>query len=368
MDKKTLYGVDKTLEVKSWSVWTEDATVIVEWGKLAGKKQIKKTVCKPKNVGRSNETTPSQQAELEAQSKWNKQYDKYYRESIEESRLLLTEGVMLAQDYTKKPHFLEDTFYASRKIDGLRCKTVFVNGEPEWHSRGGKTYPVPEHLIPQLKRLHEVTGVESLDGEAYVSGYKLQKIQSCVKKPNDLTKKVTYEVFDVPVLYEPFVNRNCTMESFKETAAELLHVNIVEQELITKSGLEEKLYQYLLEGFEGIMLRNPQGFYEFQNKRSNDLLKYKLMEDSECKVLSCKEDKNGQGLFTVEWTNPETNSKVVFELAMNGSHEENTYEKLSKRLGEWVNFKYQDLTEDGIPTFARGLYFRKCDDSGAPLE
>ena len=57
-----MYGVDKTLEVKEWSVWTEDDTVVVEWGKLDGKKQTKKTVCKAKNVGRSNETTPEQQA------------------------------------------------------------------------------------------------------------------------------------------------------------------------------------------------------------------------------------------------------------------------------------------------------------------
>ncbi len=183
-----------------------------------------------------------------------------------------------------------------------------------------------------------------------------------------MTPRVTYEIFDVPVLDEPFVSRNCIMESFKETVVELLHVNIVEQELISKEELEEKLNQYLSEGFEGIMLRNLNGFYEFQNKRSNDLLKYKLMEDSECRVLSCEEDKNEQGLFTVEWTNPETSVKVTFELAMNGSHENNTYEKLSKRIGEWINFKYQDLTEDGVPTFARGLYFRECDDSGTPLE
>lgn len=368
MNKKILYGVDKTLEVKEWSVWTEDGTVVVEWGKLEGKKQIKKTVCKPKNIGRANETTPSQQATLEAQSKWNKQYDKYYRETIEEARELLTEGVMLAQDYTKKPHFLEETFYASRKIDGLRVKTVFKNGEPEWHSRGGKTYPVPKHLIAQLTVLHETTGVESLDGEAYVAGYKLQKIQSCVKKPNSLTSKVTYEVFDVPMLNTGFADRNCIMESFKEVVEELLHINIVQQELISKSELEDKLSQYLSEGFEGIMLRNPNGLFEFQNKRSNDLLKYKLMSDSECKVLSCQKDKNGQGLFTVEWTNPDTNVKVTFELSMNGSHEENTYGKLSTRIGEYVNFKYQDLTEDGVPTFARGLYFRECDSQGNPVE
>ena len=200
MSVKTLYGVDKTLEVKVWSVWTQGDTVFVEWGKLDGKKQTKTTVCKPKNVGRANETTPEQQAVLEAQSKWNKQYDKFYRETIEEAKALLTEGVMLAQDYSKKPHFLEDRFYCSRKVDGLRVKTIFVNGEPEWHSRGGKTYPVPKHLIGQLKTLHEATGVESLDGEGYVHDIKLQKIQSCIKKPNELTQKVTYEIFDIPML------------------------------------------------------------------------------------------------------------------------------------------------------------------------
>ena len=366
--RKTLYGVDKTLDVKEWSVWTEGDTVIVQWGKLGGKKQIKKTVCKAKNVGRSNETTPEQQAILEAQSKWNKQYDKFYRETIEEAKALLTEGVMLAQDYSKKPHFLEDRFFSSRKLDGLRVKTVFVNGEPEWHSRGGKTYPVPIHLVPQLKALQQATGVESLDGEGYVHGIKLQKIQSCIKKHNELTSKVTYAIFDIPMLNVGFSERNRILESFKEVVANLSHVNIVEQELITKDELNDKLYQYLSEGFEGVMLRNLQGEYEFQNKRSNDLLKYKVMEDSEAKVISCEEDKNGQGKFMMEWLSPYNNKVVNFELCMNGSHEDNTYDKLSKRIGEWVCFKYQDYSEDGVPSFARGLYFRDCDENGNPIE
>jgi hypothetical protein len=53
---------------------------------------------------------------------------------------------------------------------------------------------------------------------------------------------------------------------------------------------------------------------------------------------------------------------------MNGTQEDNTYEKLSTRIGGWVNFKYQDFSEDGVPTFARGLYFRECDEKGNPQE
>jgi len=369
VSKKTLYGVDKKDGAKQWSVWTEGAEVVVEWGKLDGKLQTKRTKCKPKNVGRSNETTPEQQALLEAQSKWNKQYDKYYRETLEEAEDLETEGVMLAEDYSKKPHMLQEEFYVSPKLDGLRVKTVFVNGEPEWHSRGGKTYPVPEHLIPQLKLLKERTEVSTLDGEAYIHSVKLQKIQSCVKKPNSLTPQVTYEIFDIPMLESPWEERLDHLQSLVRHVEDLPSINIVQQDLACKDNLSDLLYDALSKGFEGLMLRNKNGGeYLFQNKRSNDLLKYKIMQDSEAKVIDCVEDKNGQGKFKMEWTSPINNVKVYFDLSMNGSHEDNTYEKLYKRIGEWVNFKYQDYTEDGVPTFARGLYFRECDANGNPVE
>ncbi len=371
MNKKTLYGVDKVGGVKQWSVWTTGGSVWVSHGKLDGKLQEKETKCKPKNVGRSNETSPEDQSKLEAQSKVNKQYDKYYRETIEDARELLTEGVMLAQDYSKKPHFLEDEFYVSPKLDGLRVKTTFVGGEPVWHSRGGKTYPVPKHLIPELKALNEL-GYPVLDGEAYIHQVKLQKIQSCVKKTNELTPQVTYQIFDIPALGKVWITRLAMLNSLSSVIAQdrttFKAVAVVDQMKCKKDNLDEMLGEYLRLGFEGVMMRNFGGEYLFQNKRSNDLLKYKIMFDSECKTISCVKDKNQQGKFNVEWTNPDTGITVQFDLSMNGTQEENHYDKLSTRIGEYVNFKYQDLTEDGVPTFARGLYFRLCDTSGNPLE
>jgi DNA ligase-1 len=371
MEKKTLYGVDKTGGVKQWSVWTEDSIIFVSHGKLDGKLQTKTTTCKPKNVGRSNETTPEQQASLEAQSKWNKQLDKYYRETIEEAEELLTEGVMLAQDYSKKPHLLEEEFYVSPKLDGLRVKTTFVLGEPVWNSRGGKTYPVPSHLITELKALNEA-GYAVLDGEAYIHQVKLQKIQSCVKKANELTPRVTYQIFDIPALSFTWNDRLAMLNSMSTTISQdrekYTSVAVVDQMKCYKENLDDILGEYLSLGFEGVMMRNLGGEYLFQNKRSNDLLKYKIMFDSECRVISCVEDKNKLGLFTVEWTNPDGGVTVQFALSMNGTQEENGYEKLSQRIGDWITFKYQDLTEDGVPTFARGLYFRECDVSGNPIE
>lgn len=369
MKLEELYGVDKTGSVKVWNVHTEDDTIFVKHGKLGGKQQTKSTVCKAKNIGKANETTPEEQAVSEAKSKWNKQYDKYYRTSIEEAKELLTEGVMLAQDYSKKPHFLKDNFYVSRKLDGLRVKTTLKDSEMLWHSRGGKTYPIPDHVKNDLNILMNDMGLTSLDGETYIHGEKVQTIQSAVKKHKEITSKVTYEIFDIPMLNVPWEERLNELRKvmLRIHELDLKNINVVQQYFISKSQLDNFLKQFLSEGYEGAMMRNVGGEYLFQNKRSNDLLKYKIMFDSECKVIACVEDKNSQGKFTVEWVS-DNGDTVTFDLSMNGSHDDNAYEKLSKRIGEWVTFKYQDLTEDGVPTFARGLNFRECDDKGKPLE
>lgn len=366
-----MYCVNKNGSIQQWSVDAFMKEVVVTYGKLGGTMRSKSTYCKGKNIGKKNETSPEDQAIKEVLSKVNKQKDKYYRETIEEAEELLTEGVMLAQDYSKKPHLLEDEFYVSPKLDGLRVKTTFVLGEPVWHSRGGKTYPVPSHLIPELKALNEA-GYSVLDGEGYIHSTKLQKIQSCIKKTNELTPQVTYQIFDIPVLNKTWNTRLAMLNSLSSVIAQdrgkFKSVAVVDQMKCTKENLDGMLDYYLRLGFEGVMMRNLRGEYLFQNKRSNNLLKYKIMFDSECKVLSCVEDKNNQGLFTVEWTNPDDGVTVQFSLSMNGAQEENSYSKLAQRIGEYVNFKYQDLTEDGVPTFARGLYFRECDYKGEPLE
>ena len=245
---------------------------------------------------------------------------------------------------------------------------MFVNGEPEWHSRGGKRYPVPTHLVEPLKALHSSTGVQILDGEAYCHGEKLQRIQSCVKKPNELTPKVEYVIFDVPRLDADWEERLEDLKSISRFTAKGSGVYVIDQNLACKDNLKELLYDAIARGYEGLMLRNKGGEYLFQNKRSNDLLKYKVMLDSEAKVISCEEDKNGQGKFMMEWLSPYNNKMVNFELCMNGSHEENAYENLKQRIGGWVAFKFQDYTEAGLPTFARGLHFRECDSDGNPLE
>lgn len=179
-----------------------------------------------------------------------------------------------------------------------------------------------------------------------------------------------YEIFDIPmqdvVWWKRWEQLVLVDQYIKEKGYKF--VRVVPHRLCTKAELDIHLQEALAQNFEGLMMRNIGGEYCFQNQRSNDLLKYKLMFDDEAKVIGCSEDRNGQGLFKMEYKSKHNGKVITFELSMNGSQSENTYEKLSQRIGEWVCFKYQDFTEDGVPTFARGLYFRDCDDQGRPLE
>ena len=78
---QTLYKIDTTGKLREWTMIIEDACFHAVKGVVGGKMLIedKPRCCEAKNVGRSNETTPQEQAELEAQAKWQKKLIKTMR-------------------------------------------------------------------------------------------------------------------------------------------------------------------------------------------------------------------------------------------------------------------------------------------------
>ena len=63
--KSTLYKKSKTDKIQVYTSWTEGAELFSQYGELFGKMQVSSIVCTGKNIGRSNETTPAEQAVLE---------------------------------------------------------------------------------------------------------------------------------------------------------------------------------------------------------------------------------------------------------------------------------------------------------------
>ena len=356
--KETLYGDSKNGSVKQWSVYVECNKVIVEWGQYGGKLQTKETICSPKNIGKKNETTAEEQALLEATAKWIKQYDnKLYRHTAEEAAKVGGLLPMLAIDGTKKPEKIKFPCYKQPKLDGVRCTVYLEEQDIKAISRQGKFYKLHEELKKDLLPILKMGGCSKLDGELYIHGEKLQSIVSAVRNTdNSLHKKVCFYIFDVPS-EKVWEDRLISLKSLRdEKFVKVVPCNIVYTMEEAKSSVQE----YMCQGYEGTILRNAQGLYEY-NHRSNDLIKLKVMQDSEALVISCREDKNGEGVLTCNW------GGVEFDVKMKGSHSERLFSEQQKLIGQWINFNYQALTEEGKPQFPVGNYVRECDSQGRPL-
>lgn len=362
-----LYGKDTKGGIKEWSVEVSGNEVVVTHGKLGGKMQTKVTACSGKNIGRANETTPEQQAILEATSKYNKQLDKLYRHTIEELEEVGHQLPMLAHDYTKVGHRMVWPCYVSAKLDGVRCLAHISPDRIELVSRGGKQYPVPSHLETQLKRLYELlepsTGTLVLDGELYIHGLPLQEIVSCVKKENDNTINLCFCVFDIPS-DKVWSDRYTELLKIAKLATDdwLLNIRVVENFIADDEEAAKSALQYFMEkGFEGIMLRNPNGTYLY-NHRSSDLMKWKEFQDLEAKVIGVARDKLSEGILICKMKDG-----IEVRCKMRGTHSYRAYDNMMTLVGSWITIRYQQLTVDGVPQFPVGIAVRDCDEDGNPL-
>lgn len=360
----TLYQSSTSGKTKEWSVTTDGDLVIMSYGLVGGKIKTSVVRAESKNVGKSNETSPEEQAKLEAVSRFNAQKLKGYTEVLGVTENEHPERPMLAIDYSKRPSSVIFPAYAQPKLDGVRClmkklPSIFVN-----ISRGGTSYKIDTELSDQINLLIHETGFEYLDGELYIHLVSLQKIKSAVSKPNDLTNKVMFYIFDIP-LGVPFSQRYLLLNKLNETVKKLnLHrIKVVPTHVIfNEKGMSEYLSTYESMGYEGLIIRNEKGIYTF-GQRSPDLIKRKNMITDEALVIDCSEDRTGQGVLLCE-----TKTGKTFECKMLGSAEYRAYDIQVSLIGKHITYKYQQLTDDGIPQFAVGICERSVDKNGDPME
>ena len=362
MDKVTLFGLDTKGGYKEWHCESIGSEIHVSHGKMGGKLQLKITKCEAKNVGRSNETTPEQQAKLEAAAKVQKQIDKLYRPNIEALSHVGNNLPMLAHDYTKVGHRMPYPCYGSVKLDGVRCMAIVNDLGVYLASRGGKSYPCPKHIEDAL--MHRFsrwpTTEMVLDGELYIHGVSLQNIVSAVKKPNELTPELKFYIFDIPS-DQPWEDRMIELEALPlDPFGPLVMVsnNLLENETEARTMLGEVMEK----GYEGLMLRNPDSPYMY-NHRSPGLMKWKLFQDAEALILQVSKDKLGEAVFVCD-----LKDGPRFKCKIRGTHEERLFENhWHHSEGKWLTVRFQQLTDDGVPQFPVGIAFRDCDNQGNPL-
>ena len=378
-------------KAKTWTIRVFDRVVdgvvcgVIETthGYVDGKKQVnEKVIERGKNIGKSNETSPLQQAISEARSAWVKKKESGYspigvvdgagggggdNESEEEEVGAGARGKgidedvpspMLAHDYHKRGKSIKFPCFVQRKYDGTRCVGMPGKG---LFSRNKKRYPHLDHIVSEINRLP--SGI-ILDGELYSDTLTFQEIVGLVKretlKGGDEEKQleIKFHVYDI-INDMPYEQRWANLQMlFRRN--KFKYLVLVETEVCeSEERMREMHAQYVADGYEGLMLRNTGGLYK--NARSVDLQKYKDFEDGEFEIVGYKE---GEGLEAgcVIWICATADGKQ-FACRPRGTREErcDMYLEGDKYVGKMLNVRYQEMTTDKLPRFPVGIYIREME-------
>jgi DNA ligase-1 len=193
------------------------------------------------------------------------------------------------------------------KLDGIRC--LVING----NAVSRKFKPIPNNYIrEQLKDLPD-----NLDGEliTYTNGIRDNfNIVSSKVMSEDGEPEFSYEVFD-------YVSENLTKQyDCRMSELWLLKLpNFINKLIPITIQCEEELLSYeekcLNEGYEGIMLRIPEGPYKCGRSTPKEayLLKLKRFEDSEAIIIG----------FEERMHNANEQTKDAFGYTERSSHKDN---------------------------------------------
>jgi DNA ligase-1 len=363
----TLYKKSNTGAIVQWTIACAGPAITVIHGQVGGKLQTGIDIIKEgKNIGRSNETSIEEQADLESLAKWEKQKKKGYVESIQAAKDgevdALIEGGILPMLAPSKiyPHFAKKlTFpvYVDPKLDGSRLVAIMEDGVCTLWSRTRKRVNSLPHIEAAIEdQFPGATFI--LDGEAYSHDLKneFESLMSLIRKdePGDCHEVIQYWIYDLPSCKENFFLRH----------EELMKMDFkgplvrVERSKAADHDAVMYLHERNLEaGFEGSMVRND-GPYE-GGKRSNHLQKLKNFVDAEF-IVTGTEEGRGKDAGTVGAFVCVTPEGKPFKARLKATYAVRTemFKTRDKWVGKGLTVMYQNLTSDGIPRFPIGKGFR----------
>jgi len=234
-------------------------------------------------------------------------------------------------------------YYVSEKLDGVRG---YWDGE-KLLTRQGNLIHSP-HWFTQ----HWPTF--SIDGELWLERGKFQVLLSCVSKHNAEENKTTscwrevrFMMFDLPKHQGDFNERVNKMRHLLLQAPSPYLAMINQVRLKKLSELDKKLNKVIANKGEGLMLHLASAHYKIG--RNSALMKLKKHQDAEAIVIGHTKGKgkyqNKLGAIEVK-----TMDGIIFKIGSGF----NDYQRAHPpKIGTVITFKYNGLTNAGIPRFAR---------------
>lgn len=325
-----------------------------------------------KNIGKKNETTVQQQADAEAQAKWEKQKKKGYVESLDDAQNdklddLIEGGIvpMLAHKFSEHGHKIVMPCYTQPKLDGIRCIAIVKDGKCTLWSRTRKPIRSCPHIIKELEvTFHDRDII--LDGELYNHDMKkdFEKIVSLVRQeePAEGHEIVQYHIYDLVqdsrTKEDCFESRLTTLDIIF-AAYDFVSIKQVDTEPVnSENDIMIYFEKFVKMGYEGSMLRNEHSKYV--NKRSYDLQKVKEFQDEEFDIIGIDEGR-GKLAGHVGAFRCRTGDGREFLAKMSGdtSRLREYFTNHALWEGKRLTVQFQGLTgKEGVPRFPVGKSIR----------
>jgi ATP-dependent DNA ligase len=366
----TLFSRTSTGAIQTWQMIVDGNKYYSITGQQDGKKiENEPTVCEGKNIGKKNETSPSEQALSEAQAKWDKKSKTGYTTDISKiDECTAYVEVMLAKsfdDYRDKMDWSVGLIVQT-KFNGSRCVATYENGRVVLKSRRGEEWKNAQHINKDLEAFFQKYPTAVLDGELYSYEYRqklneLMKLvrktknisDSDVKKSEEMVRYYIYDGYHIGPATDPCNKYTVRKKQIDEILPKYskYYRKVHDTVVYSQEELDKVYNTYLDDGEEGAIIRVP--YSPYQHKRSSDLLKYKPLEDSEAVITSVMEgDGNWSGVaktVTLDWNG------IVFDATLKGTYEQCAEVLKNKKdyLSKEVTFLFNGKTGLGKPNYPR---------------
>ena len=383
----TLYKLDSKGKVRLWEcAVTELPSGLVgisysdglEGGKM---KDPTFTKAVPKNIGKSNETTSYQQAELMYQQEVDRKLRNGYYKTREEalatpiefSPMLCPSG-MKWDDYKAK---IEYPIYVSPKLDGARCNAMLIDDKVVLKTRTGKVWKNCQHIADALVGFFKENPTTILDGEFYNHKYKnnFEDLMSIIKKEKPTAEDIAFSKSEVQYhIYDYYNSDNQTFSKRKDfldndydcTALfiQCSSIKYCESKLVTSEEMFDTLHEKALKlGYEGTIVR-VDSIYE-PNKRSKHMLKRKDIYDLEATIVEIIEGEGTNagicGKMTIKLDDG-TIQEAGLGKGINHTYAGFMLEFASNFTGQRATFQYFGYTNGGKLRFPKFMRLRETLD------
>lgn len=355
----TLYKLAKTGKTVQWSIYLDGDRFRTEDGEVGGKLTMSEyTVCTGKNIGRSNETSPAEQAYSEVLSKVQKKKDSGYTQDASNAGRQEIDPMLAKSWKDYKDKIPDGTWFVMEpKLDGMRA----VTNKDGMFSRGGKPIVAVPHLVILAKMLltHFPEGT-FLDGELYNHDYKndFNKLISVFKKQKptaedlkESEKIAQYHIYDVCIPGSDLGadDRWLLIRSAIKQCG-LLDIDCIQLISMTQvcwqSDIEMFHGMFMEQGYEGSMLRIQKAPYE--KGRTKNLLKMKEFQDDEFQILGFEEgagNRSGMAGFVI--VNVPGYGRCGAGIKGGVEFYKQLWKDKDTLVGAMANIRFQNYTPDG---------------------